>query len=289
MSTPPRVDLPDGVVVDTWSIRGTHRAVMHTDVSSASEWAVFVPGFTGSKEDFIAVLPLLAEAGVGAVAYDHLGQHESHSSEAPEDYDIALLAADRGQVVGHAASAFGRTDPPHLVGHSLGGLVAQRSLVEGHARPASFVALCTGPGALPPEQWKALPDLVDALPHTDLAMIWAVMRATDAATGRPGNPADVEEFLHRRWMGNSPVHLRELALILMEQPPMIDAMRTVVADGIPMTVMWGEHDDAWPTDVQARMADDLGVPAVEIPHAGHSPNADSPEVLVEHLLRAWRA
>lgn len=56
-----------------------------------------------------------------------------------------------------------------------------------------------------------------------------------------------------------------------------------------MTVMWGEHDDAWPTDVQARMADDLGVPAVEIPHAGHSPNADSPEVLVEHLLRAWRA
>lgn len=284
MSTPPRVDLPDGVVVEQWPIRGGHRAVMRTDLTAPASWAVFVPGFTGSKEDFIAVLPLLAEAGVGALAYDHLGQHESSGSDEPGDYDLPLLAADLGEVIAEVSSRFGRRDAPHLVGHSFGGLVAQRSLADGHARPASFVALCTGPGALPPDRWFALPDLVAALPHTDLGAIWAVMRATDrAAAPSP----EIEEFLHRRWMSTSPVHLRALAQVLMEAPEMTHEVRAVVDDAVPVTVMWGEQDTYWPTDVQARMADDLGAAAVEIAGSGHSPNADSPHVLVEHLLRAW--
>ena len=35
------------------------------------------------------------------------------------------------------------------------------------------------------------------------------------------------------------------------------------------------------------MADDLGAPAVQIPGARHSPNADGPHALVEYLLAAW--
>jgi pimeloyl-ACP methyl ester carboxylesterase len=65
-------------------------------------------------------------------------------------------------------------------------------------------------------------------------------------------------------------------------------MRVVVDDGIPVTVMWGEHDDRWPTEMQASMAEQLGVPAVELPGVGHSPNADHPDLLVEYLLRVWR-
>ncbi|MDO8310182.1 MAG: alpha/beta hydrolase [Actinomycetota bacterium] len=287
MSTPPRVDLPDGVTVERWSIRGSERAVMRTDIGAAEAWAVLVPGFTGSKEDFIAVLPLLAEAGVGALAYDHLGQHESHPSHVEEDYDLALLAADLGEVIAQASARFDRTDGPHLVGHSFGGLVAQRTLVDGHVRPASFVALCTGPGALPPARWQALPDLVDALPHTDLGAIWAVMRAADRAAGATRPPDHIEEFLERRWLATSPVHLRQLGRALMEQPSMTLALQAVVDDGVPVTVMWGERDDAWPIEDQVRMADELGVPAVQIPGAGHSPNADSPHALVEYLLAAW--
>ena len=58
-----------------------------------------VPGFTGSKEDFIAVLPLLAEAEVGVVTFDQLGQYESDGSDRPEDYAIELLAADVGEII----------------------------------------------------------------------------------------------------------------------------------------------------------------------------------------------
>ena len=74
MSTPPRVDVPDGIVVDRRSVRSSHRAAMHTDVARAASWAVFVPGFTGSKEDFVAVLPLLADADVGVVTFDQLDE-----------------------------------------------------------------------------------------------------------------------------------------------------------------------------------------------------------------------
>lgn len=41
--------------------------------------AVFIHGYTGSKEDFSPVLPLLAAAGITAVAYDQRGQYQSLS------------------------------------------------------------------------------------------------------------------------------------------------------------------------------------------------------------------
>ena len=261
---------------------------MHADLANSSEWTVLVPGFTGSKEDFIAVLAPLAAAGIGSLTFDQLGQHESDASGEPGDYAITALAADLGAVIDEAARRFDRADPPHLVGHSFGGLVSQQALINGDVRPASFVALCTGPGALPAERWSALPDLVAALPDTGLDAIWSRVKELDAAAGKPAPPEDIEAFLHRRWLANSPVQLRQCALLLMEQPSLTADMRTVVDAGLPMTVMWGERDDAWPLRVQARMAEDLAVGAVEIPGAGHSPNADSPDALVTYLLAAWR-
>ncbi len=62
----------------------------------------------------------------------------------------------------------------------------------------------------------------------------------------------------------------------------------VVAAGLPTTVMWGEHDDAWPVAVQQVMAQRLGATAVELPGVGHSPNAQDAAALVRALLAGWR-
>lgn len=284
MSTPPRVDLSAGLVSERWPVRGGERAVLRTEVVDPNTWVVLVPGFTGSKEDFIAVLPALAERGVTALAFDHLGQHESDGSADPGDYDLGLLAADLGEVVSQASERLGLNGPPHLVGHSFGGLVAKRALLDGVVRPASYVALCSGPGALPAQRWRGLPDLVDALPHTDLAVIWTVIAA--AADGPAPSP-EVAEFLERRWLAHEPMHLRVVAGHLMLTPDMSDRMAAELA-GIPVTVMWGEHDDAWPIDVQRDLAGVLRAEAVEIPGVGHSPNAEAPELLADLLLSAWR-
>lgn len=287
VSTPPFVDLPAGATVEDWEVRGSHRAVMHIGLERSPAWAVLVPGFTGSKEDFIAVLPLLADAGVGALAFDQLGQYQSSGSDAAADYDVDLLAADLAEVVDMAMGRRGVTGGPHVVGHSFGGLVAQAAAVADLVRPASLTLLCTGPGALPEERWEGLPSLVAALDQHDLATIWRLMREMEQAEDVVPPPPPVAAFLEDRWHANHPVQLRQVAQHLMREPDRSAALASVVAAGLPTTVMWGEHDDAWPVAAQRAMAARLGAPAVELPGLGHSPNAQDPVALVRALLDAW--
>lgn len=287
VSTPPFVDLPVGAVVEDWQVRGSRRAVMHIGLEGSGHWALLVPGFTGSKEDFIAVLPLLAEAGIGALAFDQLGQYQSPGSDEPADYAVDLLAADLSEVVVEAVRRRGGPGGPHLIGHSFGGLVAQAAVATGRVRPSSFTLLCTGPGALPEERWAGLPSLVDALDQHDLATIWRIMREMEQAEDVVPPPPAVAAFLEDRWHANHPVQLRQVAHHLMREPDRTGELAAVVGAGLPTTVMWGEHDDAWPVEAQRAMADRLGATAVELPGLGHSPNAQDAPALVRALLDAW--
>ena len=283
MSTPPFVDLPDGVTVERWPVVGSERAIMRTALEAGRPWVLLVPGFTGSKEDFIAVLPLLADRGVCGLTYDQFGQYESDGSADPADYTIERLADDLRVLVGVAMHRFSLTTPPILVGHSFGGLVAQRAVVDG-LDVAELVALCTGPGALPAHRHGGLNDLVEALPHTDLEVIWGIMQAQAEAAGQAPVDPRVRDFLRRRWLANHPIQIREFGHQLMTAVPVTSRVRDRVADGLAARVLWGEGDDAWPVEMQVQMAADWGVPGVELPGVGHSPNAESPRDLVHALL-----
>jgi pimeloyl-ACP methyl ester carboxylesterase len=289
VSTPPRITLPQAAVVEQWQLRGGHRAVMHSRLGDADQWVVMIPGFTGSKEDFIALPDLLADSGVGMLTFDQFGQYESAASDDPDAYALSALAEDVRSIIAMARERFGRTDPPHILGHSFGGLVAQQALIQPGLEAQSFIALCTGPGALPPERWGALPELVAALPHTDLAELWARKLELDAAAGVPEPPHEIQAFLRTRWVRNHPNQLKQFAHTLMEQPSFIDRLKPRVHEGLAMSVMWGEFDDAWPISMQQHMADELNVRGIEIPGVGHSPNAEDPERTASALLQAFRA
>lgn len=289
MSTPPFVDLPAGVAVERWPVRGTRRAVLHAGLAGATDWVVLVPGFTGSKEDFIALVPLLADAGVGAIAFDQLGQFESDGSDDPRDYALSLLAADVAELVAVATVRYGLDHAPHLVGHSFGGLVAQEVVAGGHLRPASLTLLCTGPGALSGPRAAELPALVTALDEHDLATIWQVMNdweEADEADEHLVPSAAVRAFVERRWHANHPAQLRAFAVHLMSQPPLTARVREARGD-LPVTVMWGSLDDAWPLAEQAAMAHALQAAAVVLPGLGHSPNAQDASATCSALLSAW--
>lgn len=293
VSTPPSVRLPAGVQPDTWMVRGSRRAVLHAGLDGAAEIVVLVPGFTGSKEDFLVLLPLIAADGRAAVAYDQLGQYESGGSDRPQDYALEDLGADVAEVAAQAVSRSAtagptRTIPIHLVGHSFGGLVAQAAVADGRLVPATLTLLCSGPGALPESRWQQLPALVAALDEHDLATIWQIMRELDGpADSGPVLPDDVAEFLERRWHANNPVGLAQFATHLMSAPDRsVDLARQSTA-GLPITVMCGAEDDAWPVPDQVAMAERIGAESIVLDGVGHSPNTEAPEATAAALASGW--
>ncbi len=102
--------------------------------------ALLVHGYTGSKEDFAEIGPLLAAHGYRVVAFDNRGQHESAHSHREDAYTIPSLAGDAIALADHFA-----LERPHLLGHSFGELVAQRAVVMAPSRWTSLTLFCTGP------------------------------------------------------------------------------------------------------------------------------------------------
>jgi pimeloyl-ACP methyl ester carboxylesterase len=77
-----------------------------------------------------------------------------------------------------------------------------------------------------------------------------------------------------------------MALHLQSAQPLI---KEIVATRIPVHVVYGENDDAWPLDLQDQMAKDLAAPRTIIKDAGHCPNEDQPEETVKVLANFWSA
>jgi len=97
VSTPRTLDLPDRVRrVNVQTDRGAFAALEAMPGSGVCERqpALLVPGYTGSKEDFLTVLQPLAAAGRRVVAIDMRGQYETPGTTDQCAYGPDALAAD---------------------------------------------------------------------------------------------------------------------------------------------------------------------------------------------------
>jgi pimeloyl-ACP methyl ester carboxylesterase len=239
-----------------------------------------VPGFTGSKEDFAALLPLLAAAGWEAATYDQRGQYETPARPG-DDFSLSGLAADAVEV---AAALFGRNERVHLVGHSFGGLVASTAAIEHEPAWASLTLMCSGPGGLDGDQARDLLQAADIASRDGLEVLYSASRKRDENLGVEPPPPEIEEFLHRRYVANSPVGLAAFARLLVDTPDLTSALAGLQ---LPVSVLRGENDDAWAHDEQERLADDLGTTVVVIDDAAHSPAVEQPEHTRDALVRIW--
>ncbi|WP_424642042.1 alpha/beta fold hydrolase [Embleya sp. AB8] len=246
--------------------------------------AVLVPGFTGSKEDFIALGDPLARRGFHTVALDQRGQYESAGPADPAGYTRDALVAD----VLAVADAVSPDAPIHLVGHSFGGLVGRSVALRAPARLASLTLMSTGPAAICPPEIDRLLLLEEVLPVLTGQEVWDAMQAVEQEGGlRPPTDPAIAAFVHARWLGNTPASLSAMAEQLRTEPDRVAELAALVAAGLPALVVSGTEDYAWPVPWQADMAARLGVPHVVVPDTFHSPNVESPEATATVLADFW--
>jgi pimeloyl-ACP methyl ester carboxylesterase len=302
--------LPAGVRRTTIrTARGAFAALEAIPASGVCEReaALLVPGYTGSKEDFIAILDLLADGSRQVVAIDQRGQFETAAAGEPGGYAAAALGAD-------VLAVMRETGARHLVGHSYGGLIGREAtLAEGGAGFASFTLMSSGPAALTGPRARELRAMLAALGipgageapgdsgqfdsgqfeggqfhraalRAGVAEIWhAHLEPQAVAAGVPG---PIVAFLGERILANDPVGLVLMARHMLAAP---DRTAELAQLNLPMLVIYGEDDNAWSPAAQERMAQRLGARRLCIPAAMHSPAVEAPATTASALTQFWDA
>ncbi len=240
--------------------------------------ALLVPGYTGSKEDFLPVLAPLARAGHRCVAVDLAGQYESPGPDDPQAYTVAALAKD----VAALLSWLG--EPAHLVGHSFGGLVARRTVLDGTA-PRSLTLLGSGPGAIGGRRAQVIPLMSQVLEDGGIEALAAAAADLDRQDPRvQAAPPEVAEFLNRRWLAAAPLGVVVMGREITSAPDEVDALAAV---DLPVLVAHGVADDAWTPAEQQVMATRLDARYEVIDDSVHSPACEAPEATARVLLDFW--
>ena len=284
MSTPRFLSLPPGVRrTNIETSRGAFAALEALPGSGVPERrpALLVPGLTGSKEDFLAVLHSLAASGRRVVSIDMRGQYESVGPDDAAAYTRAALGEDITALL----EVLG-PEPAHVVGHSFGGLVCREAVLADRARPASFTLLSSGPTAVTGQAAHKARSLRDAIPELGLEAIWSIALEPDYA-GR-GLAEEIIAFLKARTLGNSETGLVRMSDEIVSAPDRVDELAKHCADvGLRTLVLYGENDDVWEPSAQAAMAERLNAARVVIPSAVHSPAWEAPETTAAALRDFW--
>lgn len=249
---------------------------------------LLVPGFTGSKEDFLPVLAPIAAAGHRVTAIDLRGQLDSAvldsagpNSAGEAAYSVVALAADLLDVL---EALGGRA---HLLGHSFGGLVTRAAALAAPHQVCSLTLLGSGPAAIPSPPADRLRALRPVLDSGGVAAVWSAAQALEAREpGYVAPPPEVAAFLRKRYLAMPMACLGGMARGLLEEP---DRTGELAATGLPVLVAHGVTDDAWPPQVQHKMARRLGAEYAIVPDAAHSPATENPEYTARILLAFWRS
>lgn len=301
MSTPKALQLPSGVqrlTIET--SRGKFAALEALPLSGIHERqpALLVPGYTGSKEDFLLILQALAAAGRRVVAIDMRGQFETPGEDDAAAYQLGALAADVAMVADWLSEGYdvpsgaGGGRGVHLLGHSLGGLVTREVLLARAAQVGSLTLMSSGPGALTGPRAQVLQGLLTELDGkapdglaAEVERIWRTRLEPEAVAGNV--PQAIIDFLGTRLLSSSPTGLRAMAETLLTCPDRTPALAQL--DAVPLMVLYGENDDAWEPAAQEDMAARLRAQRICIPAAAHSPAVEAPETTASTLTSFWNA
>lgn len=244
---------------ELWGEGKTPLVLLHGLGSSADDWMLQLPAFA---PHFLCVLPDLRGHGL---------------SDKPDGrYSIALFANDVAQLLEELGLA-----PAHVLGLSLGGLVAQQLAIERAALVRSLVLINTFPGLWPPP----------------LHALGTLLRRRSSVLGTP-NMADtagriaadlfpnaqlavLRDLTMRRLAANDADAYRRATLAVLRFRPGRRLRRVTQ----PTLIIAGENDRIVPRVYQERLRRQLPhAQFVTIADSGHASNIDQPEAVNAAVL-----
>jgi pimeloyl-ACP methyl ester carboxylesterase len=246
---------------------------------------LLVHGFTGAKEDFADHLDHWATLGWHAVAPDLRGHGTSSAPAGTDGYTLKAFASDVVALVDELG-----WDSLVLLGHSMGGMIAQLAALElGPRRLRGLVLMDTSHGPIGgiDEELIALaksvvteggmPALVEAMRDQGGALDTEANQRVLAT--RPG----YREFGDAKSLACSPdMWIGVVDEVLATQADRLADLAASLSD-VPTLVIVGEQDSPFVPHAE-RMASSMGNATLAvIPDAGHSPQFENPDAWVEVL------
>jgi pimeloyl-ACP methyl ester carboxylesterase len=181
----------------------------------------------------------------------------------------------------------------------MGGLIAREAVLLRAASFLSLTLLGSGPGAIGGDRAVSLTELLSVLDPDngsttdDRAELAALIRRIWHDQLEPQARADgtddhVIAFLRERTLRTCPIHYITVARYLLNCLDRTDELADATAAAkLPTMVVYGENDDAWPTQEQDQMAKRLGADRACIPGAAHSPAVEAPVTTSSILTQFW--
>jgi len=254
-----------------------------SDRDGAATPLVLIHGFTGGRIDFADVIDELA-VDRRVVAWDHRGHADSTNTGDASTYSFDQLVTDAV-----AALDLLGLDRFHLLGHSMGGVVAQRLVLEHPDRIESLILMDTlaEPTLAIPEDMiatavgigrtKGMAALADAMEAASPGVSFAPEADRDKIAARNRTKLvnmDVEAF-------------SALAFELRTFAPLLPRLGEI---SCPTTVLVGEFDLPFLAPSAAMVDAIAGAELVVIDGAAHCPQEDRSEAWLaavrHHLERA---
>ena len=223
---------------------------------------VLLHGFTGASTDWDGVVEELA-LSCRVITVDHRGHGRSSNTGNADSYRFDQLVADFAALVDEI-----EVDPFHLLGHSMGGIIAMRYALLEPRRARSLVLMDTG--ARPSAVLAAY--LRPAIEHVRNGGIDALF------SGRP------HSAMPNLAQMDAPAFVA-LGTELGAHPPILEEVRRLQ---MPTTVIVGENDVAFRSESEELAETIFGAVLDVIPSAAHSPQTENRDAWLAAIERHLR-